>query len=95
MLLLMWTTVWALCAFGYLRGAAYGLRFLEDHALIDTSARAFHAELLFGRPGRNYQRFYAAHSARFGKTTTLLMIAAHLLTSAVVFTLPVFLAQRI
>jgi hypothetical protein len=94
-LLLLWAAAWALCAFGYLRGTAYGLRFLEDHALIDTAARDFHAELLFGPPGRNYQRFYAAHSPRFGKSTTLLMIAAHLMTSAVVFLLPVVLAQRI
>src|SRR5262245_2583385 len=93
--LLFWATAWTICAFGYLRGTAYGLRVLEDHALVDTDARDFHAELLFGPPGRNYQRFYAAHSPRFGKSTTLLMITAHLLTSAFVLALPVVLAERL
>ena len=92
---MMWAAVWAICAFGYLRGTAYGLRFLEDQALIDTAARDFHAELLFGPPGRNYQRFYAAHSPRFGKSTTLLMITAHLLMSVFVFALPVVLVHRV
>ena len=95
MLLLMWTTVWAICAFGYLRGTAYGLRFLEDHALIDTDSREFHADLLFGPPGQNYRRFYVAHSPRFGKSTTLLMITAHLLSSVFVFALPVVLVHRV
>ena len=93
--LVLWATVWAICAFGYGRGALYGLRFLEDHAAIDTSSRAFHTELLFGAPGQNYQRFYAAHSPRFGKSTTLLMITAHLLMSVLVFALPAVLSQRI
>src|SRR5262245_65770858 len=93
--LALWATLWAICAFGYGRGALYGLRFLEDHAGIDTSSREFHSELLFGAPGQNYQRFYAAHSPRFGKSTTLLMITAHLLMSVFVFALPVVLAQRL
>jgi hypothetical protein len=90
-----WAAMWTLGALAYLRGTVYGLRFLEDHALVDTDTRAFLAELLFGRPGQNYRRFYAAHSPRFGKSTTLLMITAHLLTSAFVFSLPVVLANRL
>jgi hypothetical protein len=94
-LLLLWAAMWGLCAFAYARGTAYGLRFLEDEALIDTGAREFHVELLLGPPGRNYQRFYAAHSPRFGRSTTLLMISAHLMASAVIFLLPVVLAQHL
>ena len=92
---LLWAAAWTICAFGYGRGTVYGLRFLEDHALIDTGAREFQSELLFGPPGQNYKRFYFAHSPRFGKSTTLLMIAAHLLASVFVFALPVVLAQRV
>jgi hypothetical protein len=73
-------------------GIVYGLRFLRKNNLVDTRVPQFIGETLFGHIGYNYKLFYQAHSQKYGKSKTRLLLAVHFASAFMVFALPVILS---
>ncbi len=88
---IMFITVWPLFAIGYGGGIIYGLRFLRKNDLIDTKVTQFVGDALFGRIGSNYKLFFQAHSQKYGKPKTIILLAIHLASAFMVFAFPFFL----
>ena len=88
----LFVSIWPLFAVGYGGGIVYGLRFLRKNNLVDTLVPQFVGDMLFGRIGHNYKLFYQAHSHKYGKAKTWLMLAIHFASAFMVFALPVILS---
>jgi len=88
----IFVTIWPLFAFGYGGGIVYGLRFLRKNNLVDTRVPQFVGDMLFGRIGYNYKLFYQAHSQKYGKAKTSLLLAIHFASAFMVFAFPVILS---
>ncbi len=88
----LFIAIWPLFAIGYGGGIVYGLRFLRKNNLVDTRVPEFVGDMLFGHIGYNYKLFYQAHSIKYGKSKTRLLLAIHFVSGAMVFILPIFLS---